>query len=49
MEAFADVYGMDVRAVTRSVVSARSRLAAVQAAAEVAAVAAAPEAVDHAE
>ena len=51
VEAFADMYGMDVRAVTRSVVSARSRLAAVQAAekaaAEVAAepaAAAAPEA-----
>jgi len=34
VEAFADMYGMDVRAVTRSVVSARSRLAAAKAAAE---------------
>lgn len=59
VEAFADMYGMDVRAVTRSVVSARARLAAAQAAekgaAEVAAepVAAAepeaPEAVGDAE
>ena len=50
VEAFADMYGMDVRAVTRSVVSARARLAAAQAAAdaaaEVAAVPAAPEAPD---
>ena len=47
-EAFADMYGMDVRAVTRSVVSARARLAAAQAAekaaAEVAAEPAAPAA-----
>ncbi|MBU6465587.1 MAG: hypothetical protein KGQ30_02620, partial [Burkholderiales bacterium] len=34
VEAFADMYGMDVRAVTRSVVSARSRLAAAKAVAE---------------
>ncbi len=34
VEAFADMYGMDVRAVTRSVVNARSRLAAAKAAAE---------------
>ena len=52
VEAFADMYGMDVRAVTRSVVSARGRLEAAQAAAKAAAevaaepdAAAAPEAV----
>ena len=37
VEAFADMYGMDVRAVTRSVVSARARLAAAQAAEKAAA------------
>ena len=37
VEAFADMYGMDVRAVTRSVVSARVRLAAAQAAEKAAA------------
>ncbi|MGB4926692.1 MAG: proq activator of osmoprotectant transporter prop, partial [Giesbergeria sp.] len=37
VEAFADMYGMDVRAVTRSVVSARARLAAPQAAEKAAA------------
>lgn len=61
VEAFADMYGMDVRAVTRSVVSARARLAAAQAAEKAAAEAAvepaaavvagpeAPEAVGDAE
>lgn len=53
VEAFADMYGMDVRAVTRSVVSARARLAAAQAAEKAAAEPAAaaepeaPEALDH--
>jgi len=45
VEAFADMYGMDVRAVTRSVVSARARLAAAQAAAQAAAEAPAAPAV----
>ncbi len=40
VEAFADMYGMDVRAVTRSVVSARARRAAAQAAEKAAAEAA---------
>jgi sRNA-binding protein len=44
VEAFADMYGMDVRAVTRSVVSARARLAAAQAAEKAAAAPATPEA-----
>lgn len=43
VEAFADMYGMDVRAVTRSVVSARARLAAAQAVEKAAAEPAAAE------